>query len=113
METRTGRFVFVSGVGERVDRQSFVFARRVLKAYVALSGYSAEYVGDDHHLQRLTVMLNVGPVARIDEGWEVPVISQFDLRDENGDDRFSGSIDFILFAETEGLFTVLTDFLGG
>jgi hypothetical protein len=107
METRTGRFVFVEGTGERVLKSAFVFAQPVVNAWVALQGYDAEYVGGDHHLQTLTVELAVAPPKRIDEGYEVDVVATFDLRDDNGDDNFAGSIDFVLFVEFQGLFASL------
>jgi hypothetical protein len=68
-----------------------------------LKGYDAEYTDTDHHLNRLQVMLQAGIGGRIDEGWEAFVVAQFNLRDDDADDPFRGSIDFVLFVETEGI----------
>src|SRR5262249_45358530 len=101
---RTGRFVFVSGTGERFAHQSFVFGRQVTAAFVALNGYEAQYDDGDHHLQTISVELRTAGPARVDEGWQVDVRGEFLLRDDNGDDNFSGSIDFVLFVVFQSLF---------
>ncbi|MBA3342563.1 MAG: hypothetical protein H0T48_12125 [Gemmatimonadaceae bacterium] len=58
MEIRTGS-VFISpskgfGPQERLAAP-IVFSREVLSAAVGITGYSAGYRGDDHHLGRLAV----------------------------------------------------------
>ena len=82
---------------------TFLFSRRVTEANVALSGYQAQYADDDHHVKRLTVKLFARPGARVDEGFEAVVTAVFNLRDENADDPYSGSISFVLFVQTEGI----------
>lgn len=100
METRAGTFVFAAGTGERRETQSFVFSRPITSAHVALAGYHAEYPGTDHHVKSLTVLLT-SRFAQTTEGWEAYVDARFNLRDKNADDMFQGSIDFVLFVETE------------
>jgi hypothetical protein len=101
LETRTGSFVFPAGTGERLATQSFLFTRRIASTHVALAGYRAEYPGDDHHVKRLTVLLT-SRFASTPDGWEAFVDARFELRDKNADDLFQGSIEFVLFVETEG-----------
>jgi hypothetical protein len=101
VETRTGSFVFPAGTGERLATQSFLFKRPIASTFVALAGYRAEYPGDDHHVKRLTVVLTARS-APTPDGWEAFVDARFELRDRNGDDLFQGSIEFVLFVETEG-----------
>jgi hypothetical protein len=92
--------VFKAGTGERRDTQSFLFSRPITSADVALAGYHAEYPGSDHHVKSLTVMLS-SRFGQTTEGWEAYVDARFNLRDKNADDMFQGSIDFVLFVETE------------
>lgn len=112
MEVIVDHFDYPPGTGERTQAKSFLFPRRVLGAWVALTGYSAQYDDGDHHLQRLTVLLGAGAAVRVDEGWEVRVVSEFNLRDENGDDSYSGRIGFVLLVELESLLTSMTTLFG-
>ena len=61
MEMRSGTMEFPVGTGERTQRMTFVFPRRVIETHVALSGYQAQYSNDDHHVKRLTVKLFAQP----------------------------------------------------
>jgi hypothetical protein len=112
VEVIVDHFDCPSGTGERTQMKTFVFPRRVSRTWVALTGYSAQYDEDDHHVQRLTVLLAAGRAERRPEGWPVQVFSEFNLRDENGDDYSSGRIGFVLFVELESLLTQLLSFLG-
>ena len=112
MEVIVDRFDYPPGTGERTQAKSFVFDRQVLGAWVTLTGYSAQYDDGDHNLQRLTVLLGASPPARVDEGWEVRVVSEFNLRDDNGDDSYSGTIRYTLFVELESFLGWLTTLFG-
>jgi len=103
MEMRSGTFEFPVGTGERTQRMTFLFPRPVIETHVALSGYQAQYANDDHHVKRLTVKLFAQPGAHIDEGFEAVVTAIFNLRDRNADDPYSGSISFVLFAQSQSI----------
>jgi hypothetical protein len=103
MEMKSGTIEFPVGTGERTQTMTFLFPRRVIEAHVALSGYQAQYRDDDHHVKRLTVKLFARPGAHVDEGFEAVVTAVFNLRDQNADDPYSGSISFVLFVQTEGI----------
>jgi hypothetical protein len=89
---------FPDGVGERNVTMPVLFNKPIAECHVALAGYEAQYTNDDHHIKRITVMLSCSIGAHVDDGFEVNVHARFNLRDENADDRFSGKINFVLFA---------------
>lgn len=93
---------FPSRTGERNINFRVTFLKPIVKAWVALAGYEAQYTNGDHHVKRLTVMLSCTLGARTDEGWEVNVNARFNLRDKNADDPFQGKINFVIFAEPQG-----------
>jgi hypothetical protein len=103
MELRSGTLNFPSGTGERSLSMTFLFPREVVETQVALTGYDAHYDDGDHHIQRLTVKLSSAPGARVDEGFEARVTATFNLRDDNGDDPFSGLVSFLLFVQTRSV----------
>ena len=74
----------------------------VRKAYVALSGYRAEYVGGDHHIKMIKVNTKVKIVQDNKIGMtgaNVVVTGELQIRDKNNDDAFNGSIYYTLFVE--------------
>ena len=90
--------------GPQTAMQTLVFPRRVLRAGVGMSGYSATFENrEDHHLGRLTVEVN----ARINSSDEtrVDVSGTFGLRDWSGnfDDAYSGNIQFVVVAELDAI----------
>ena len=101
MEMRSGTIEFPVGTGERTQRMTFVFPRKIIETHVALAGYQAQYRDDDHHVKRITAKVSAQLGGRIDEGFEVVVIATLNLRDQNADDPFFGSISFVLFAQPE------------
>jgi hypothetical protein len=103
MELRSGTIEFPVGTGERSQTLTFLFPREVIESHVALTGYEAKYADGDHHIKRLTVKLFSKIGARIDEGFEVVVTAVFNLRDEDGNDPYSGVISFVLFAQFQSL----------
>jgi hypothetical protein len=88
------------GTGERLIVQSYTFPRRLAAAYVALTGFSARYTDSDHHVALLAVQLEAA-VRNTEFGQMVVVEARFHLRDHNDDDRYSGRIDWLVFAEPE------------
>jgi hypothetical protein len=99
MEIRTGEFIFPAGTGVRRQVLPFSFQRNVTAAHVALSGYDARYTSEDHHVRQLKVMLSAR--LGIYNGTGVEVVADFNLRDRNADDAFTGSIAFVLFVVLE------------
>jgi hypothetical protein len=74
----------------------------VRKAWVALSGYRAEFVGGDQHVR----MVKVNTKVRIEQdsqialiGADVIVTGELQLRDNGNDDTYNGSIYYTLFVD--------------
>ena len=74
----------------------------VRKAWVALSGYRAEFVADDQHVK----MVKVNTKVRIEQdnqiafsGANVIVTGELQLRDNGNDDTYNGSIYYTLFVD--------------
>jgi hypothetical protein len=89
----------VSGSGPRTTSQTVVFPREVLRAVAGLSGYFAEFSGqDDHNLGQLTVRLD----STINNN-TVTVTGTFGLRDWSGnwDDQYDGNIEAVVLADLE------------
>jgi len=101
MEMKSGTIEFSVGTLTRFVRRAFLFPRRVTEAHVALAGYQVQYSSDDHHVKRITAKVSAQLGGRVDEGFEVVVIATLNLRDQNADDPFFGSISFVLFAQAE------------
>jgi hypothetical protein len=98
MEVRSGRFEFPPGKGERTQTNAFIFPEPVVEVHVAMTGYEAAFVENDHHVRRLKVELYGKPGGHVDEGYEATVMAVFELDDDAGSTS-SGSIDFVMFAE--------------
>ena len=89
----------VSGSGPRTNSQTLVFPRQVLRAVAGLSGYFAEYSGnDDHNLGQLTVQVDTAINANT-----VTVTGTLGLRDWSGnwDDQYDGNIECVVLADLE------------
>lgn len=82
--------------------QRFGFTRPVSRAIAVLRGYKVAFVDDDHEFGQLTVQLASEINNTTPEGPEVVVTGTLGLRDFSGswDDRYSGTIDLCLIAET-------------
>ena len=95
----TFNFPLSRGDGTQSASQTIAFPREVVEVGVGITGYSATFEGEDHHLGRLTVEMN----ARIDDDdpTKVKVTGIFGLRDWSGnfDDPFSGNIQWALLAD--------------
>jgi hypothetical protein len=96
---RDGRIVFPSGTGVQTVRMVFIVNRFPRACWVALAGYQAKYDSSDHHIKTLQVELSADMLTT-DDGPTIYVTARLHLRDKNADDRFSGWIDFVLFADT-------------
>ena len=101
MEVRSGTIEFLVGTGNRAVRKTFPFPRRVIEAHVALAGYQVQYSSDDHHVKRIAVQLSAVILDHVDGTSDVFVDATLNLRDQNADDPFFGSISFVLFVQTE------------
>jgi hypothetical protein len=82
--------------------QRFGFTRPVSRAIAVLRGYKVAFVDDDHEFGQLTVQLASEINNATPDGPEVVVTGTLGLRDFSGswDDRYSGTIDLCLIAET-------------
>jgi len=101
METRSGSIFFPRsrGSGPRsANSAPMVFPRQVLRAAAGLTGYTAQFLPDDHHLGQFRVQLSTNIVANT-----VSVIATFGLRDWSGDwdDDYMGTVNFVVLAELE------------
>ncbi len=98
MEVRTGSLFFpaLRGSGPRVATQAVIFPREVTRAIAGLSGYSAGFSGDDHHLGELDIRLDTTANANV-----VEVTATFGLRDWSGnwDDDYTGTVLFSVLAD--------------
>ncbi|MCU0626677.1 MAG: hypothetical protein MUF21_09385 [Gemmatimonadaceae bacterium] len=101
MEFRTGSIFFqrARGSGPRTQiGQPIVFPRPVLRATAGLTGYTAQFLPDDHHLGQFQVRL--APTVNANT---VSVSATFGLRDWSGDwdDDYTGTVNFVVLAELE------------
>src|SRR5580698_7666177 len=84
-----------------VKSDPYNFNTPVLEAHVALSGFRAEYVGTDHHVQmlRVTTKADIQNPLNMKSG-SVTVTGELWLHDKNDDDKYNGSIYYTLFVKT-------------
>jgi hypothetical protein len=90
---QTVTFPQVSGSGPQTQSVTVTFGSAVTQAAAILTGFDVEYSGgNDHHLGRLDVELNVGAI----NGASVVVSIQYGLRDwsDNWDDLYDGTVSF-------------------
>jgi hypothetical protein len=101
MEIRSGSIFFPRsrGSGPRTANSTpLVFPRSVLRAAAGITGYTAQFLPDDHHLGQFRVQLNPSIIDNT-----VTVAATFGLRDWSGDwdDDYTGTVNFIVLAELE------------
>jgi hypothetical protein len=75
-----------------------VFPRQVLRAAAGITGYTAQFLPDDHHLGQFRVQLSPTVIANT-----VTVSVTFGLRDWSGDwdDDYTGTVNFVVLADLE------------
>jgi hypothetical protein len=75
-----------------------VFPRQVLRAAAGITGYTAQFLPDDHHLGQFRVQLSPTVI-----GNTVTISATFGLRDWSGDwdDDYTGTVNFVVLAELE------------
>ena len=95
---RTGRLEVPSGTGPRAISDTHFFDRQVEDCWVALRGYWLRYVDGDHHVRTIGVELEAG-LHVVQPAPGIVVEGTLLLDDHNGDDPFSGWVDYILFVE--------------
>ncbi len=96
---RTGRIEIASGTGTQTGVEMVWFPDQVIReCWVGLSGYRVAYGSGDHEVQSIEVALSCSQ-QKTEFGLGVQVLAKLLLRDQNGDDSFSGWVDFVLFVE--------------
>lgn len=91
-------FPTVSGNGPQSQSVTVHMPGAVTQAAAILTGFDVEYShGDDHHLGRLEVDLDVGAV----NGSDVSVTIRYGLRDWSGnwDDGYDGTVSFAVVGD--------------
>ena len=102
IELRSDRIDFPSGnvTGLRAAGRTYLVDRLPRACWVAMAGYDARYDSSDHHIKTLHVELTCGMgVGEFGPG--IWVTARLHLRDRNGDDPFSGWVDYVLFVDTD------------
>lgn len=100
IEVRSGRIDIPSGTGVRAASRTFLLDNLPRTCHVGMSGYRATYTNSDHHIKTLEVDLSCGS-GMSEFGPAVFVTARLHLRDKNGDDPFSGFVEFVLFVDTD------------
>lgn len=77
----------------------------IRECWVGLAGYRVAYGSGDHEVQTIEVALRCSQ-QKTEFGLGVQVLATLLLRDKNGDDSFSGWVDFVLFVELDQPLTV-------
>jgi hypothetical protein len=86
-----------SGTGRRSIQSSVGFnGRSVLRAGVALNGFRFDFDSADHHIDNVEADTDLVSVS----GDTVTFRVNCNYRDKNGDDRYSGSVNVLVIAET-------------
>ena len=97
---RSARIDFPSGTGLRAADRTYLVDRLPRACWVAMSGYEARYDNSDHHIKTLQVELTCG-MGISEFGPAIYVTARVLLRDDNGDDPFSGWVEYVLFVDTD------------
>ncbi|CUR58516.1 hypothetical protein NOCA2500008 [metagenome] len=100
MDLRISSFDFPPATGApQSATQVVTFPRAVREVAVGILGYATSFVGDDHHLGRLQVELEVGVDPA--DSTKVEVTGDFQLRDYSGtlDDSFTGNVQWAVIAD--------------
>lgn len=95
---RTGRLQPHEGTGPRTAAETFSFDHQIRDCWVVLTGYRLGYRDGDHHVKTISVSLSA-TVQDTESGRGVVVEATLLLRDKNGDDVFSGWVDYALFVD--------------
>ena len=93
-------FPNISGFGPQVSTTTVVMPSSVTKATAILTGFLAEYSGNnDHHLGQIDVQVAVPPGGV--NGTAVTVNITYGLRDWSGnwDDQYDGTVFFSVIGE--------------
>jgi hypothetical protein len=93
-------FPNISGFGPQVGTTTVVMPASVTKATAILTGFLAEFSGnDDHHLGQIDVQVAVPPGGV--NGTAVTVNITYGLRDWSGDwdDQYDGTVFFSVIGE--------------
>jgi hypothetical protein len=85
-------------VGPHTIRLRLAFDRPVLAIEVAIAGYEARYVGEDHHVRELEVSLSASVGGSFEGTFEAPIVATLNLQDDSGN-SFTGWIDYLAFVE--------------
>jgi hypothetical protein len=99
LEFRSAGFGFASAKGKTQEIVGRInFSKPVLKADVALQGFDLQFDNADHELHRISVRATVTKIDLISAWVSVKIL----LRDHSGniDDKYSGSVSVLVFAET-------------
>lgn len=103
MEIRLGSLFFPEhrNSGPQVAETVVHFPRAVRSAVAGIVGYSATFLGEDHHLGRLQVKLETAIDSA--DPTNVTVRGIYDLRDwsNSWDDPYTGTVQFALLGELE------------
>jgi hypothetical protein len=98
METRSGRIPFPAHVGARSVGLRILFDRPVLWVEVALVGYEARYVDEDHHVRKVQAELTAEIGGLEEGGWAARIVATLNLQDDSGAAHW-GHVDYLLFVE--------------
>jgi hypothetical protein len=84
-----------------IESEPIEFNVPVFEAYVALSGFRAQYTKSDHHVK----LFKVTTEARITNNQSgtrgmVTITGELWLRDNNADDKYNGSLYYTVFIKT-------------
>lgn len=82
----------------QVEPRTVVFPGTIRTAHVALNGFDVQYSDGDHHLLRHMVDISDPAINGNSVSYTVSLL----LRDGSGniDDRFAGTVDTLIIAET-------------
>ena len=97
---RSGRIEIPSGTGLRAADKTYLVDRLPRACWVAMAGYQVRYDDSDHHVKTLRAELSCG-MGVGEFGPAVYVTAKLQLADHNGDDPFSGWVDYLLFADND------------
>ena len=84
-----------SGTGRRSIQRTVKFPSTVLAAHVALDGFRLSYENGDHEV--LTIEADTDFISK--SGNAVTFRVECNLRDQNGDDPYSGYVTALVIAE--------------
>lgn len=95
---QSGRLEPPEGTGPRTATETYFFDHQIRACWVTLAGFGLGYGDDDHHVKTMSVDLTA-TIEDTEFGRGVVVGAALVLRDKNGDDAFSGWVDYVLFVD--------------